>query len=57
MGAKFLIIGEGSDKHRKKEEQKGPCGVGFVFKVLLWNKGFNMQLFDLYFLALFSEKA
>lgn len=57
MGAKFLIIGEGSDKHRKKEEQKGPCGVGFVFKVLLWNKGFNMQLFDRYFLALFSEKA
>ena len=57
MGAKFLIIEKESNKHRKKEEQKEPCGVRFVFKVLLWNKGFNIQLFDSYFLALFSEKA
>lgn len=35
MGAKFLIIEKESNKHRKKEEQKEPCGVRFVFKALL----------------------
>ena len=35
MGNRFLTVGEGSYKYRKKEEQNEPCGVGLVFKASL----------------------
>lgn len=35
MAARFLTVGEGSYKYRKKEERNEPCGVRFVFKLPL----------------------